>query len=93
MHNPNLIYAFSNQSPNVGTVRETFFVNQMRNVYQINYADKGDFLVNEKYIFEIGGKGKTYKKIADLPDSYLVSDEISTGVKNKIPIWLFGYLY
>jgi len=93
MHNPNLIYAFSNQSPNVGTIRETFFVNQMRNVYQINYVDKGDFLVNEKYIFEIGGKGKTYKQIADLPDSYIVSDELITGVKNKIPIWLFGFLY
>jgi uncharacterized protein len=93
MHNSNLIYAFSTQSPNVGTVRETFFVNQIRNVYQINYADKGDFLVNEKYIFEIGGKGKTYKQIANLPDRYIVSDEIVTGVKNKIPIWLFGFLY
>jgi uncharacterized protein len=93
IHNPNLIYVFSVSEPNIGTVRETFFVNQVRNANQIHYSAIGDFLVNEKFVFEIGGKDKTYKQIANVAHSYIVSDDLTTGVKNKIPLWLFGFLY
>ena len=50
-------------------------------------------LVDEKYLFEIGGKNKTFKQIADLPDSYVIADDIEAGLGNKIPLWLFGFLY
>ena len=79
---------------NVGTVRETFFLNQLKTSgHQVVYPPKGDFKVDGKWLFEIGGKGKTFKQIADLPDSYVVNDDVEVGFGNKIPLWLFGFLY
>ena len=46
-----------------------------------------------KWLFEIGGKGKTFKQIADIEDSFVVNDGVETGFGNKIPLWLFGFLY
>ena len=88
-------------TPNIGNVRETFFLNQVSNYYQTNsantdkiYASKqGDFNVDEKYIFEIGGKNKSFNQIKDLPNSFVVADDIEIGFGNKIPLWLFGFLY
>ena len=54
---------------------------------------QGDFVVDGKRLFEIGGKGKTFKQIADIPDSYVVNDDVEVGVGGKIPLWLFGFLY
>lgn len=93
MQNPNLLKIFTDQVPNKGTIREVFFANQLRNSNKINYTPKGDFLVNDKYIFEIGGKDKTYHQIANLPHSFIAADDVLTGVKNKVPMWLFGFLY
>jgi hypothetical protein len=59
----------------------------------INYSDKGDFLVDEKYIFEIGGKNKSFEQIKDIQNSFVVADDIEIGFGNKIPLWLFGFLY
>ncbi len=93
LHHPNHFYVFNEEIANKGNLRETFFVNQLAFKHKIETAKQGDFLVNEKYCFEVGGKNKTYKQIANVPDSYIVSDDIETGYKNKIPIWLFGFLY
>jgi len=87
--NPNLYYAYCNNSE-LGTIRETFFITMFDT---ITTAKKGDFVVNEKYTFEIGGKNKSFKQIASLPNSYVASDDIEVGNGNKIPLWLFGFLY
>ena len=76
----------------IGTVRETFFVSMLKkkNLY---YTDVGDFILNDKYVVEIGGKNKSFKQIKDIPNSYVIADDIETGSGNKIPLWLFGFLY
>ncbi len=93
MNNSNLLYALQPKFANVGTVRETFFYSQLCVKHAISLPKTGDFIVDNKYIFEIGGKNKTKKQIADLPNAFIVSDNIEYGFKNKIPIWLFGFLY
>jgi len=92
LQNPNLYYTFCLNNE-IGTIREIFFLNQLEVNYEINYSKIGDFLVNEKYIFEIGGKNKTKYQIKDISNSYLVLDDIEIGFKNKIPLYLFGFLY
>ena len=74
-------------------MRETFFFNQTNAVLSVVMPKYGDFLVNEKYLFEVGGKSKTFEQIKDLPDSYLAIDDIEFGRKNRIPLWMFGLLY
>jgi len=49
--------------------------------------------VDGKWTFEVGGRGKRFGQIADIPDSFVVSDDLETGFGNKIPLWLFGFLY
>ncbi len=98
LSNTNLMYIA--KEPNIGNLRETFFLNQISN-YQTNkffessiYLSKqGDFFVDEKYIFEIGGKNKSFSQIKNLPDSYIAADDIEIGFKHKIPLWIFGFLY
>lgn len=93
LENTNFSYALKSK-PDVGTIRETFFLNQIRNAgLQINQATMGDFLVDEKWTFEIGGKGKSSVQIKDVPDSFIVSDQLERGALNRIPLWLFGFLY
>ncbi|GAB2487632.1 ATP-binding protein [Algoriphagus taiwanensis] len=91
--NPNLLYALGEENVSIGTIRESFFANQLKAVSTVHLAEKGDFLINEKWRFEVGGKNKTSYQIKDLPDSFLVKDDIEIGVKNTIPLWLFGFLY
>ncbi len=92
-NNANLLNALQTMPVNKGTVRETFFYNQLSGLHKVELPKKTDFIIDNKYYFEIGGKNKTQKQIADLPESYIVSDNIEYGYKNKIPIWLFGFLY
>jgi predicted AAA+ superfamily ATPase len=92
LNNSNLFNALCINS-NIGTVRETFFVSMLYKQHLVNYATKGDFLVDEKYTFEVGGKNKSFKQIKDIPNSYVVADDIEIGFGNKIPLWLFGFLY
>lgn len=93
LENTNLLYALTDKTINTGTLRETFFFNQLKKDNAIRFSGLGDFIVNKKYIFEVGGKNKTQKQIAGLPDAFIVSDDIETGFKNKIPLWMFGFLY
>lgn len=90
--NTNLMYAFS-PSADVGTRRETFFMNQVGAVAEVVMPKKGDFKVNGRYLFEVGGNAKTFDQIANIPDSYLAIDDIETGFGNRIPLWMFGMLY
>lgn len=76
-----------------GNIRETFFMNQVSVTHTVNYPKYGDFLVDNTYTFEIGGKNKPYKQIAGIDNAFIVSDEIEYGMNNRIPIWLFGFLY
>ncbi len=99
MNNPSISYALSTNSDK-GSLRESFFVNQIKNYYGKQFLDDtifaskvGDFLVKESYLFEIGGKNKGYKQIKDIENSFVVADDIEIGFKNKIPLWLFGFLY
>lgn len=87
------IMAALSSTNDVGTVRETFMASMLAPAHKIYEPPTGDFLVDEKYVLEVGGKTKTFKQIADLPDSYIVVDETETGIGNKIPLWLFGFLY
>lgn len=89
--NTNLAYALA--SPDRGNLRETFFANQLANGHQLSYPQHGDFLVDNKYTFEIGSKSKTAKQVKDVPHSYVVADDIEYGFQNRIPLWLFGFLY
>ncbi len=80
--------------PKTGSIRESFFIS---NVLGANlsayYVNRGDFLINGKYIVEIGGKNKGFEQIKDIPNSFVLADNIEFGFKNKIPLWLFGFLY
>lgn len=90
--NPNLMYALTSHV-DVGTLRETFFLDQLRNISEVTYPKQGDFLVDHRYLFEVGGSGKTFGQIKDQPDSFLAIDGIETGRGNRIPLWMFGLLY
>ena len=90
--NTNLMYALSPKIE-IGTLRETFFIDQCASVGTVQMPPKGDFLVNGKYLFEVGGEGKTFDQIADIPNSYLAVDGIETGFGARIPLWMFGLLY
>ena len=94
LDNPNLFYALASHPVKIGTARETFVVNQLSCDHEIEYGKKtGDFKVNGKYTLEVGGEGKTYNQIADVPDSYILADGIETPYRCKLPIWVVGFLY
>ena len=61
--------------------------------FDVVFSGTGDFLVDGKYTFEVGGKGKGFDQIKDVPNSYVVNDDVEIGIGNKIPLWLFGFLY
>lgn len=93
LENTNMLHAFGYNSINEGNERETFFANQVGLKHVLEYSDKGDFLVDHRYIFEIGGKNKNGNQIAGIDKAYIVADDIELGLGNKIPLWLFGFLY
>jgi len=90
--NTNLMYALGVKIDE-GTLRETFFASQVGAVYPLQYPKKGDFFVCGKYLFEIGGKGKTFGQIKDEPDSFLAVADTEVGTGARIPLWMFGMLY
>lgn len=89
--NTNLMYALSPHT-DIGTVRETFVANMLAS-HRLSMPEMGDVLVDDKYLFEVGGKKKGYHQIADFPNSFVVADGIDVGIGNKIPLYLFGMLY
>ena len=99
LNNTNLHFAYCS-SNNVGTIREVFVASMLQNRHSIEVAKKGDFLVDDKYTLEVGGKSKKYNQtsvplegIKDIKNSFVVADDIEIGSGNKIPLWLFGFLY
>jgi hypothetical protein len=93
LDNTNLIHLLAKQNANIGNKRETFFINQISYQHRVSYIAATDFKVDDTYFFEIGGKHKTRKQIAALENSYVVADDIEYGFQNKIPLWLFGFMY
>jgi predicted AAA+ superfamily ATPase len=92
LDNTNLFSIFCD-NPKTGTRRETFFASSVSYAHSINYPKSGDFILDEKYTFEVGGKDKSFKQLKDVEDGYVVADDIEIGIDNKIPLWLFGFLY
>jgi hypothetical protein len=92
LNNTNLYKTYCSNSK-IGTIREIFFQSMLKVNHTLELTKKGDFLVENKYLFEIGGKNKSYKQIKDIDNSFIVSDDIEIGGGNKIPLWLFGFLY
>jgi len=93
LNNTNQIYAFDSVKPNIGNLRETFFFNQLKTIGEVTSANKADFTVNNKYIFEVGGKNKGHEQIVGSENAYLALDNLEYGFGAKIPLWLFGMLY
>src|SRR5699024_5745345 len=93
LRNTTLMKALSNESYRTGTLRETFFMNQLNATVNVYKHPQADFIVDDKFIFEVGGKNKTRKQIKGLSNAFIVSDNIEVGVNNRIPLWLFGFLY
>lgn len=92
LFHPNLHYALSYSEANIGTMRESFFLNQLAAVQVVRYTAQGDFM-SGKTTFEIGGRSKTQRQIKGLKDAFIVADDLEIGTANRIPLWLFGFLY
>ncbi|MCQ2313166.1 MAG: hypothetical protein MJZ84_06955 [Paludibacteraceae bacterium] len=91
---PNMLQALTNVPIKAGTIRETFAVNQLSTQHIVEYGrNKGDFLVDGKYTFEVGGEDKDYTQIANIPDSYILADNIEYASGHKLPLWMVGLLY
>jgi hypothetical protein len=93
LHNTNLSFAISNREPEKGNQRESFFLSQLVVDHNAALPGNGDFLIDEQYLFEVGGKSKTSKQIAGQENGYIVKDDIEIGTDKNIPLWLFGFLY
>lgn len=93
LENTNLSYALKNQ-PDTGSLRETFFLNQLKNAgHTIALPPAGDFIIDGKWTVEVGGKTKGNAQIKYAKNSFIVADDIEVAYQNKIPLWLFGFLY
>ena len=93
LNNTNLMYALAQENTNIGNLRETFFLNQFMGLHTIHLSEVSDFIINQKYTFEIGGKNKTNKQIVGISNAYIAKDSIEIGFTNQIPVWLFGFMY
>lgn len=93
LNNTNLIFALDKKQAEIGALRETFFANQMKHIHEIHLAEKGDFIINKKYTFEIGGKNKPTKQIKGIENGFVVRDDMEVGGLNIIPLYLFGFMY
>ena len=92
LDNTNLIYVLSPERADIGNVRETFFMNQLRVVGDVMSSPVSDFLV-DGMTFEIGGRKKGHKQISEVDNGYIVKDDIESGYANVLPLWAFGLLY
>lgn len=94
LNNTELLFALHTGKENFeGTVRETFFMNQMIQSHNVKSSKTGDFLIDEQFTFEVGGANKSYNQIAGIENSFIAADNIELGYGNKIPLWLFGFMY
>lgn len=93
IQNTNILYALSSQI-NLGTIRECFVVNQLSPQHVVEYGkDKGDFKIDGKITFEVGGKEKSFQQIANVANSYILADNLDFPIGKKLPIWLIGLIY
>jgi len=93
LNNTNLLYALAEQQVDKGNLRETFFLSQLNAVSKIAMPKQGDFFVDNKYTFEVGGKEKSIKQIASIKNAWVVKDDLEFPVGNELPLWMFGLLY
>ena len=93
LENTNLLQALSLSQVEVGTQRETFLVNQLAYKHQVEYGKQADFLIDRKFTIEVGGQSKDGKQIAGTPNAFIAADGIEYTFGNKLPLWLFGFLY
>lgn len=93
MENTNLIELFNGENANTGSRRETFVLNQLLHSHKVDFSEESDFFVDSKYTFKVGGKNKKRKQIQEIPDSYIIADDIEFGTDRRIPIWLLGFMY
>jgi len=94
LNNTNLIHAIAGSVPaEIGNMRETFFLNMAGAFHKISCPERGDFRVDGKYVFEIGGRNKSFSQVRDIENSFLAADNIEIGIGSKIPLWVFGFLY
>ncbi len=90
--NTNIMYGLSSEA-NKGSIRETFLASQLSQSHLLTMPRQGDLEIDGKYTIEVGGRGKKFAQIQDLPASYVAADGIEIGFGNKIPLYLFGLLY
>lgn len=90
--NPSVMDALG-ASNHIGTIRECFTASMLSEIGKLYSAKEGDFLLDRKYLFEVGGNWKNFSQIADIPNSYVIADNLEIGIGNKIPMWLLGFLY
>ncbi len=93
LNNSTLLYALTEDNVEIGNARETFFLSQLVPFYTVQMPKQGDFIINDKYTFEVGGKGKSVKQIKHLEDAWIVKDDIEMPMLKAIPLWMFGLLY
>jgi predicted AAA+ superfamily ATPase len=92
LNNANLFHALC-ADPNIGSIRETFFVSQLSHAHQVHYHNHGDFIIDGKYVFEIGGASKTAGQLGQQDGAFVAADDIEMGGPDRIPLWMFGLMY
>ena len=93
LDNTNLAYLFRGDRADIGTLRETFLLNQLAKDHGVTYTQAGDFLVDDSTTIEVGGKNKTVRQIKDSAEGFIAADNLEYGFGRKVPLWLFGFLY
>ena len=91
VHNTNLMYTINSGNVDKLAEQKTFFYNALHAFHKVNICKYHlDFCIDQKYHFKCENKpetGKHYSKVI------YAADNIETGNKNVIPLWLFGFLY
>lgn len=93
LQNPNLLFALAEEQVEQGNLRETFFLSQVNTVGKVHMPKQGDFLVDGKFTFEVGGRGKGLKQITGIKNAWVVKDDLEHPVSRELPLWMFGLLY
>ena len=93
LNNTNLMYALTSETIAAGTLREVFFCSQLHVHHELSIPQKGDFMVNGKYTYEIGGKSKKASQIAGVRNAQIVQDDLEFPAGKTLPLWIFGFAY
>ena len=94
LENPNILYALTPTKAEIGTLRETFAICSLSESHTVEYGKaQGDFKVDGKYTFEIGGRSKGFSQIAGVENSYIFADDWAMPDGAKLPLWMLGFLY